>query len=165
MEQKVCCTVCSVACIHHPPLPLHSGGTRNHLIGDHERECLANASVPKSLTCMTKTKICARKNQSGRGRRWDAESRDDLMGDKVTASRGPGEASTQSALVSTSGEWTQDRRIIGWGWQIHTVPRGAPGWPSRLPAAVVLTFHPGCIGRICNPPGEGTVLLMGWIFT
>lgn len=48
---------------------------------------------------------------------------------KVTASRGPGEASTQSALVSTSGEWTQDRRIIGWGWQIHTVPRGLRGGP------------------------------------
>lgn len=34
----------------------------------------------------------------------------------------------------------------------------------RGPGAV-LTLHPGCIGRICNPAGQGAVLLLVWILT
>ena len=34
----------------------------------------------------------------------------------------------------------------------------------RSPGAV-LTLHPGCIGRIRDPAGQGAVLLLLWILT
>lgn len=63
-----------------------------------------------------------------------------------------------------ASEHTSPVRDRTWGRRAQGQSLGGSTW-RQPPGAHVLTLHPRGVGRIRNPPGQGTVLFMDSIFT